>query len=132
MYKTKEKLNFKFPPSSRIKKRKDFIRIQSLKRKSHSAHFLIVVEKREKSSTALRLGITVSKKIDKRAVKRNYIKRRVREIFRLNSHLIKKRGLNILVIAKKGAEKLSFNEIKDELCYMMKKINLCKKNEKSF
>jgi ribonuclease P protein component len=51
----------------------------------------------------VKIAISVPKKIYKRAVKRNFIRRRIREVYRLNKHIVhevagQKITLNIIVI----------------------------------
>ena len=119
---------FDFPASKRIKKRQDFTRIQSSGRKFYSRHFVAAVSDPKESaveSRESRLGVTVTKKVDKRAVGRNYLKRRVKEVFRLNQHKIKK-PIDLVIIARKGAVDLSFQQVADELCQLMKKGRWCK------
>lgn len=53
--------------------------------------------------TFSRLGITVSKRVSKRAVDRNQIKRHVREVFR--RHPLRGKKVDIVVIAKPSALK---------------------------
>jgi len=66
--------------------------------------------------------ITVSKNKIKSAVKRNLIKRRVRESYRINKHSIKKKGLKIAIIYSKS-KILNFQEINKSLENIIKKIN---------
>lgn len=54
-----------------------------------------------------RLGLAVSKRVDKKAVGRNRIKRLIRESFRFHQQQLK--GLDLVVIARAGA-KLAGNE----------------------
>ena len=51
-----------------------------------------------------RLGLVVAKKHVRTAVKRNRVKRLVRESFRLNQHQLT--GLDIVVIARRGVDQL--------------------------
>jgi len=60
-----------------------------------------------------RLGLAISKKVAKKAVTRNYIKRLIRESFRINSHHIE--NLDIVFIARKGAESLPISSKNTEL-----------------
>jgi ribonuclease P protein component len=60
-----------------------------------------------------RLGIAVSKRVSKSAVKRNYIKRQIREFFRQNTQLVT--GLDIVVLAQPGSSGLANTEIKSNL-----------------
>lgn len=59
------------------------------------------------------MGITASRKTGG-AVQRNRVKRLVREFFRLNQHRLSKE-IDYLVIAGRGAWKLSFSEVDQEL-----------------
>ncbi|MCB1650715.1 MAG: ribonuclease P protein component [Alphaproteobacteria bacterium] len=61
-----------------LKKRADFLAVQSKGRKwvSHG----LILQVRENDLGLKRLGFTVSKKVDKSAVKRNRIKRRLRAV----------------------------------------------------
>ena len=119
---------FSFGPKQRIKKRADFLRIQNAGKKTRTAHFLLIAE--PNNGPRSRLGITVTKKVDKRAFRRNYIKRRVREFFRLNRHRI---GCNsdIVVIALQEASKLSGLDISkelDKLFWRSKALNFSRKS----
>ncbi len=63
---------------TQIKKRADFLKIQSKGRKwvSHG----LIVQTAPNEEGLKRIGYTVSKKVDKSAVKRNRIKRRLRAV----------------------------------------------------
>lgn len=58
-----------------------------------------------------RLGVIISAKVDKRSVRRNYLKRRFREYF---GHL-SAGGTDFLIIASPMAGQVGFVEIKKEL-----------------
>ena len=92
-------------PSRRVKRRKDYLRIQSEGRKIRSKHFLTTVAARIGSvseSADSRIGVTITKKIDKRAARRNRLRRRIREFFRLNRSRLRP-STDIVVIALAGA-----------------------------
>ena len=61
-----------------------------------------------------RLGVTVTTKIDKRAVVRNRIKRRLREIFRLNRGRLKE-PLDLVIVARRGAAACGFAEMERQI-----------------
>jgi ribonuclease P protein component len=61
-----------------IKTRADFLKIQSKGRKWVSHGLIVQTAKNEDGQT--RIGFTVSKRVDKSAVKRNRIKRRLRAV----------------------------------------------------
>jgi ribonuclease P protein component len=60
-----------------------------------------------------RLGITVTKKTGN-AVKRNRIKRLIREFYRLNKARFPQ-GFDVAIIAKKNAVNLDFRSVEEEL-----------------
>ena len=93
------------------------MRIQGSKAKFRAKHFLIAVE-RSKSELKSKIGITVTTKLSKRANVRNLLKRRIREIFRKNEVPI---GFNFVVIGLNGATNLEYDEIEEELCFLLRK-----------
>ena len=104
--------NFSYPRTARIRKRPEILKLQESGRKAYSKHFLLIVS--ENAHDTSRLAITVTRKVDKRAVKRNQLKRRVREIFRLNRHRFRQ-NFDILIIARKNACQISYAEITREV-----------------
>lgn len=71
--------------------------------------FFVIYGVRNKQGFA-RLGISVSRRAGS-AVKRNRIKRVIKEVFRQSKDFVKSH--DIVVVAKKGADKLSFKEVKN-------------------
>jgi ribonuclease P protein component len=117
----------RFTSKERVKKRKEFLKVQSAGKKYRTAHFLLAITFRPADAPSIsRLGITVTKKIDKRAVVRNRIKRRVREIYRKN--LCIHRGIcDLVVIALNGAGELSFDETEAELFELFERAKLIRR-----
>ena len=68
----------------------------------------------ESSQADSRLGLVVSRRVDKRAVVRNRIKRRLREIFRLHRARLTQ-PLDIVVVARREAATAEFSEIEREV-----------------
>lgn len=66
-----------------------------------------------------RFGVVVSKKISKKAVVRNKIKRRLREIIR-QAHI--KPGLDIIIITKPEIIDKNYQDIKNELENLFKNL----------
>ncbi|MFH1350435.1 MAG: ribonuclease P protein component [Pseudomonadota bacterium] len=103
--------SFSFPKKQRLLNRKDFVNLNRFGKRYQSKHFTVLFNRNRLGIT--RLGITVSKKIGN-AVKRNKVKRLIREFFRLHkSHF--PQGYDMVIAAKYGASDLYFWEIKEEL-----------------
>ncbi|MCL4127307.1 UNVERIFIED_CONTAM: hypothetical protein GTU68_049286, partial [Idotea baltica] len=104
---------FSFPKSSRILKRSEFLSIKNDSLTLHAKSFVIILKKNPNTNSS-RIGITVSKKVDKRAVVRNKVKRKIRELFRLNSYKFKE-TFDILIIARKHSVDCDFSEMKRQI-----------------
>ena len=94
----------RFTRADRLTHPKEFGLVKDLGKRMRTAHF--TVNYRINGLIHHRLGLVVQKKFWN-AVKRNRIKRCLRESFRLNRHLIPQPGKDIVVVARPGAEKLS-------------------------
>lgn len=80
----------------RLLKTDDFSSVFSLRRTAGDAWFQVLVA--PNNLPCARLGLVVGRKTDKRAVRRNYIKRLVRETFRLQAQELA--GLDVVVRAR--------------------------------
>ena len=95
-------MRFSLKKADRILKRQEFIALTEIGRRIQNEHFIAVFAPNQHGRS--RIGITVTKKVGP-AVKRNRIKRLVREYFRLNRHdltgnwdinlIAKRQGVNI-------------------------------------
>ena len=106
-----------FPRSMHICKSRDFTAIYTGKRVSGSM-FIIYYNILGSIGKA---GFTVSKKVSKSAVKRNKLKRRLREIYRQNRNLLPA-GVAIIIRVLPQAAGADFNEIKNEVLSLFKVI----------
>ena len=97
--------------SDTIKKNHEFRRLYS-KGKSAAAPSVVVYCRRNGRNTN-RIGITVSNKIGK-AVQRNKIRRRIREIYRLNEERFK-RGFDIVVVARVRSRYADYRELEQAI-----------------
>jgi len=75
--------------------------------------------------TISRFGFIVSNKISKRAVVRNKIKRRLREIVRQKLPVLKT-GYDCVIITRSGVEDLNYQEMQDKLEQILLKLKLVK------
>jgi len=101
--------DFSFRPEYRLKKKKDFQRMMNADVHLHTQPFMLVIAPSD--TTESRVGIIGTKKIDKRAVVRNKIRRQIREIFR---HLRFRfsEAYDILFIARKAALTASYETMR--------------------
>ncbi len=102
---------FSFKKKERVRKRTDFITIYNKGVKQETQHFKIATLPNNLQWS--RLGLTVSKKVGK-AVQRNYVKRRLREYFRLHKAYLPM-SCDIVITSKSGAQKLTYVEMCQEL-----------------
>jgi len=98
---------FGLTQSKRLKTPADFKRVYSSKQWGGSKHFTFNVLANESSQVNL-LGVTVSKKVSKRAVDRNHLKRVMREFYRCRQSELK--GANLVVTAKPSSRNASREE----------------------
>jgi len=103
---------FAFGPERRIKRRTDFLRVQSIGQRAMATHFVLLVAAREPSSSCARLGIVVTKKVGNSPA-RSRIKRVCRECFRTWPDLVPG-GIDLVVIARDGAAELGLAEVRAE------------------
>lgn len=109
-----------FGPERRLRRREEFLRVQSQGRK-YVGHWLVFLYLKEEG-VPCRLGITVSRRVGG-AVVRNRVKRRIREIFRQNPALVEGLGA-LVVIARRSAREASFSDLEQDffrLSYAVKK-----------
>ena len=70
-----------------------------------------------------RLGIIVSKKISKKAVVRNKIRRQIKEAYRLNEEKIS-HGYDVILIAREVIKTTDYHKIEKSLLHLFYKKNL--------
>lgn len=80
----------------------------------------VVIWIKESLFSRTRVGVTYSKKINT-AVKRNLLKRRTFEILKIADF---KKGLDIVIILRKRAEELNFQELKEEILNNFKNLKI--------
>ena len=109
------------PQVNRLKKEKDFEKLFK-NGKSFKNNFLVlkIAQNNLKES---RFGFIISKKVSKKAILRNKIKRRLRSIIWQNIRDIKK-GMDVALIIFPDLGKTNFLETKEILNTLLKKADL--------
>ncbi|MCF6183277.1 MAG: ribonuclease P protein component [Bacteroidales bacterium] len=121
---TENRNTFKF--SEHLKSRKEISRVYKHGTSLYSDSFVLFFLKEEKLTTH-KFAVSVPKKLFKSAVKRNKIKRRVRESFRLNKSILynfsEKTNIffNVFLIYK-NKEILSYEKINAETVKLLKNL----------
>lgn len=107
--------------SNRLRKTKDIERVY---KKGESFFSKIVGVKTLKNNLAnSRFTVVAGLKISKKATKRNLVKRRLREILRLNLKKIKS-GYDVMIITRPGILDLKYDELEREIFTVLRKLNL--------
>lgn len=86
------------------------------------ANKLLILYLLENSTDRNSLGISVSKKVGNSVV-RHRLKRLIKESYRLHENMFNS-GLNIVVIARVGADKADYHEIESALLHLMRLTNV--------
>ena len=99
----------------RLRQRKDFDLAFRYGSRRHTKNFTIIL--RPNGLQFSRLGVTVSKKVGN-AVKRNRVKRYLREYFRLHKHKLPP-SHDVVIIAKRDAATLAYQDVREELAAVL-------------
>ncbi|MEW6095162.1 MAG: ribonuclease P protein component [bacterium] len=118
--------NYKFTKKERLHLTNDFKKVYTLGKAYHSKNIILFVL--HTSNTIRRIGFSVGKKVGN-AVKRNRVKRLLREVYRLNKNSLIC-GVDLVVVAKKNSFELKFSDIEKELVRLFKKAGLVKGDNK--
>jgi ribonuclease P protein component len=113
----KGRLRYTLEPTARLRLKSDIERCQKSGVKLHAKHFLILVK--PSSSRASRLAVAVTVKLEKRAVVRNLIKRRIREVFRV-ARVSFNEPLDMVVVARRDVQSCSFADYQREIIGALK------------
>ena len=109
---------FRLPKQAKLIKTDDYSSVFNLRKRIASTY--LVIRFKPNVLNHPRLGLIVAKKTAKLAVNRNYMRRVLRELFRLNQHQLP--ALDLVVQVQKAFKKTDFMLIKQEFEQLMRKL----------
>lgn len=112
----------KISPLPTLKARKDFQRISRCGQKWVAKSFILQALPNTTSTQSATIGYTVSKKVGK-AVIRNKVKRRLREIFKISHEKQFVKDYTYVIIARRGSDKSSFDSLQKEVTWALKHLH---------
>jgi ribonuclease P protein component len=110
---------YRLPKQAKILKTDDFSSVFNFRKRIATVY--LIMHYQPNLHQRARLGAVVSKKIAKLAVHRNYMKRVLRELFRLNQHHIA--NVDLIIRVQKKFNKSDFKQIKQEFDLLVVKLN---------
>ena len=108
-----------------LKKNYEFQRLYSKGKSAVSPYLVVYVRKTKRSVN--RIGITVSTKLGK-AVVRNRVRRRLREIYRLNEEAFKT-GLEMVIVARVKAVKASYRQLEQSFMSECERLGILREDK---
>ena len=121
VYFDKFKNDYSFGKDKRITTKTNFKNTFSENNKFIGRFVVIWVQKQ--SEGKIKLGVISSKKMHNKANKRNFAKRRIREIFRRLSPYLKD-NYNVIIVTRKSLLISSWRDVKKELIDLLYKANV--------
>jgi ribonuclease P protein component len=115
------RIRFKFSRSARLSRSSEF-RLVKASGKSWTGKYLVLAILMRDTEESTRIGIIATKRLGN-AVSRNLVRRRIREIFRLNRHRIKK-GFWVVTIARLSAAKAAFDELQRDWLRLVERASI--------
>ena len=100
----------RFPKAARLRHRQEFLRAQAQGKRFHTRHFGVTLAPMAEGQP--RLGLVATRRLGK-AVRRNRVKRLLREFFR--RHQTGLPAFDLVIMAKKGAAALEYHQVEEEL-----------------
>ena len=111
-------MEFGLPKQAKLIKTDDFSSVFNLRKRIANKH--LVMRYRPSGNKCTRLGLIVTKKTAKLAVQRNYMRRVLRELFRLNQHQLP--AVDLVIQVQKVFTKPDFIEVKQAFESLCKKL----------
>jgi len=119
-------MKFSYPKNEKLKSRKQIQKLFTSGKSIVKNPLRLVFIKAENTENVFQISVTVSKKYFKRAVDRNYIKRVLRETYRLNQSLLKENLTEsyAFMVIYQSKNRLSFQEINDKTIELFKQFQI--------
>lgn len=105
----------RFRKADRIRRRREYLAAQGTGRRLWAPHFTVILAP-PGGEPRPRLGLVVTRRLGK-AVRRNRVKRLLREFFRRHREELPPQ--DIIILAKKGAETLTYADVTRELARIL-------------
>ena len=115
------RMRFKFSRLSRLSRASEFSLVKASGKSWTGKHLVLATLKRETEAPS-RIGIITTKRLGN-AVSRNQVRRRIREIFRLNQHRIQK-GLWLVTIARASSASATFEELQRDWLRLVERASI--------
>ena len=103
---------YAFKKAERLRRRSEFSALFKSGKRIHSEYLTVILS--TNTSDVRRLGLVVGKKVRKEAVRRNRMKRLLREFFRLNKHRLPA-SQDILIVARKDFSFMKYRDLSSKL-----------------
>jgi len=100
----------RFTKAARLRHRQEFLRAQAQGKRFHTRHFGVTLAPMAEGHP--RLGLVATRRMGN-AVRRNRVKRLLREFFR--RHQTGLPAFDLVIMAKKGAAALEYHQVEEEL-----------------
>ena len=111
-------------PETSLKQNSDFRRVYARGKSAVSPRVVVYCRKNRKDGN--RMGFTVSKKLGN-AVTRNRVRRRLREIARLNAEHTKQ-GYDLILVARSRAVNAEYQKLEADVLHCFEQLQLLKKD----
>ncbi len=112
-------ITYKLPKHAKLIKTDEFSSVFNFRKRIATSH--LVVHYQPNALQRPRIGLVVNKKMQKLAVGRNYMRRVLRELFRLKQHEIV--HVDLVIRVQNTFAKSDFRQIKQEFDILISKIN---------
>lgn len=112
----------------RLKKRSDFLCVQKHAHAKKWVSKSMIVEMCPNDGLCLRFGLTVSKRVSKKAVERNRTKRRLRAVaFEILPHY-KHHNIDVVIIGRVSTAEQDYETLKKDLKWCLKRLG-CERDD---